>query len=95
MRGRRRPAVPTSKLAGPGGFPEHQHRARGEVDRRAHRRTCDEICAHGCDICACVKTARPASALPVKLSEPTENTDPPPGKKKTDTVTTLNLVYSF
>lgn len=25
----------------------------------------------------------------------TQNTDPPPGKDKTDTVTTLNLVYSF
>jgi putative salt-induced outer membrane protein len=25
----------------------------------------------------------------------TQNTDPPPGKKKTDTVTTLNLVYAF
>lgn len=25
----------------------------------------------------------------------TQNTKPPPGKKKTDTVTTLNLVYSF
>jgi putative salt-induced outer membrane protein len=25
----------------------------------------------------------------------TQNTNPPPGKKKTDTVTTLNLVYSF